>query len=247
MNTSDQRLDSKTRAVVVPEPRGRSKAAGHIGGDTPPPVTVLYGSFSCPWCYLASQRTSLLADLSRRPLWRMLAPQPRLPAAGRPLDASARQRLEVELASINDILLPGEMLPARVPTFVPNTGPAVVGYSEAVGAGVGGPVRELLFDAYWQRGSDIGNPEVLRRLLAAPIRAGHSASWPLRDFGYAVSLAGGPITNDAYDRIRDWRADWHAAKGTTFPTLIVPDTTSTGEAVLAILGEKPPTSASWRN
>ena len=169
----------------------------------------------------------------------MIAPVgTQLPAAGRPLGASARQRLEVELASINDILLPGEMLPARAPTFIPNTGPAVVGYSEAVGAGVGGPVRQLLFDAYWQRGADIGNPEVLRRLLADPIHAGHSTSWPLRDFGYAVSLAGGPITNDAYYRIRDWRADWHAAEGTTFPTLIDPDTTSTGEAVLAILGDK---------
>lgn len=238
MNTFDQRLDSMTQAVVVPEPRGRLHAAGPTRGDTPPPESVLYGCFSCPWCYLASQRTSLLPDLSRRPLWRMIAPQPPPPAAGRPLDRSARQRLEVELASINDILLPGEMLPARVPTFKPNTGPAVVGYAEAVGAGVGGPVRELLFDAYWQRGADIGNPEVLRQLLADPIRAGHSASWPLRDFGYAVSLSGGPITNDAYYRIRDWRADWHTAEGTTFPTLIDPDITSTGDAVLAILRDK---------
>jgi len=240
MTTSDvthQHLARVARATaVLPPPRGRSDADDQErGGATPP---VLYGSFSCPWCYLASQRTNLFADMSLRPLWRMVAPEPRLPVAGMPLDASGRQRLEAELAAVGKVLLPGERLPTRSPTFVPNTGPAVVGYAEAVGAGVGDRVRELLFDAYWQSGADIGNPEILRRLLAAPIRAGRSTSWPLRDFGYAVSLAGGPITNDAYYRIRDWRSGWHSAAGTALPTLVDCGTTISGQSVFAALGNK---------
>lgn len=226
---------AQTTAALAP-PRGRPDADDQESGGTRPPV--VYGSFSCPWCYLASQRTSRFTDTSSRPLWRMVALEPRVPIAGMPLDASGRQRLEGELIAVGQILLPGEQLPTQSPTFVPNTGPAVVGYAEAVGAGVGDRVRELLFDAYWQNGADIGNPEILRRLLAAPIRAGRSTSWPLHDFGYAVSLAGGPITNDAYYRIRDWRSEWHSAAGTALPTLVDCGTTISGPPVFAALDNK---------
>ena len=112
-------------------------------------------------------------------------------------DAAGRQHLQDESTTIRALLQPGEVLPADAPGFLPNTGPAVAGYAEAYGAGVAGPVRRLLFDACWTGGADIGNPEVLRRLLAGPIRAGHSTSLPLRDSGYAVSLAGGPITTES--------------------------------------------------
>ncbi len=240
MTTSDVRHALLTRVApataVLPPPRGRKDADDQKRGATTPPV--LYGCFSCPWCYLASQRTNLIADRALRPLWRMVDPEPRLPGAGRARHAIGRHRHEAGQAAVFPMLLPGERLPPRLPTFIPNTGPAVVGYAEAVGAGVGDRVRELLFDAYWHSGADIGNPEILRRLLAAPVRAGHSTSWPLRDFGYAVSLAGGPITNDAYYRIRKWHAGWHTAAGTALPTLVDCGTTISGQSVFAALGNK---------
>lgn len=138
---------------------------------------------------------------------------------GTRLDADDRSRLEDELAAVGGLLLPGQRLPSRGPAFVPYTSPAVAGYAEALGAGVEDVVRRLLFDAYWQHDADIGNPEVLRRLLAAPIRAGHSTSWPLRDSGCAVSLAGGPITTRAYDHMRDWQGDWLQAAGGATPAI----------------------------
>lgn len=239
MTTSERRLQDSVRAAqakpAIAAPRGRPDAADPERGG--PMHPVVYGSFSCPWSYLASQRTGLITDISRRPLWRMIAPESRLPVAGTPLDTAGRQRLQAELAVVAEAQGPGERLPTQPPNFLPNTGPAVAGYAEAVGAGVGDRVRELLFDAYWQSGADIGNPEILRRLLAAPIRAGRSTSWPLRDFGYAVSLAGGPITNDAYYRIKDWRSGWRSAKGTALPTLVDGGTTISGEPVLAYLSD----------
>jgi hypothetical protein len=85
---------------------------------------------------------------------------------------------------------------------------AVSGYAEAYGAGVGCDVRRVLFAAYRLDHLDIGNPEVLRKLLAGPIRRGHSPSMPLRDSGYAVSMSGAPITVEAWRRIQAWNREW---------------------------------------
>ncbi len=196
---------------------------------------TLYGCFSCAWCYLASQRSDLAGPAAGYD-WRMVVPSRHLPVTGVRFDAAGHQHLQDELTTIRALLQPGEVLPADAPGFLPNTGPAVAGYAEAYGAGVAGPVRRLLFDAYWTGGADIGNPEVLRRLLAGPIRAGHSTSWPLRDSGYAVSLAGGPITTEAYHHIRDWHKDWQLAAGGTVPALVAGGSTVTGTGVLVALG-----------
>jgi len=160
-------------------------------GDAPTADLSICGAFSCPYCYLASRRTDRLAGTPITIGWQMVAPRLRLPAAGRP-GGAGREVLQAELDAAGELLLPGEQLPSRAPVVLPTTAPAVAGYAEAVGAGVADAVRGLLFDAYWLHGADIANPEVLRRLLAAPIRRGHSTAWPLRDSGYAVTLAGGP-------------------------------------------------------
>lgn len=78
-------------------------------------------------------------------------------------------------------------------------------FAEADGAGVGDDVRRLLFSAYWIHRANIGDPEVVRRLIPGAILRGHSTSDPLRRFGYAVSPSRGPITTGAHQRIRDWQ------------------------------------------
>lgn len=166
----------------------------------------------------------------------MVDPDPSRPTTGRRLDHDARCQLDAELALASAALMPGERLPVQAPTFLPRSGPAIAGYAEAVGAGVGALVRRVLFDAYWQHAADIGNPEVLRLLLVEPILGGHSRSWPLRESGYAVTLAGGPVTSTAYCRMRDWQRDWRQTAGGALPALVEEGGTITGPDVLDALG-----------
>lgn len=205
-------------------------------GDAPTADLSICGAFSCPYCYLASRRTDRLAGTPITIGWQMVAPRLRLPAAGRP-GGAGREVLQAELDAARELLLPGEQLPSRAPVVLPTTAPAVAGYAEAVGAGVADAVRGLLFDAYWLHGADIANPEVLRRLLAAPIRRGHSTAWPLRDSGYAVTLAGGPVTTQAYYRIRDWQDSWRQLGAGTLPVLTEAGSTLTGAQALSRLGD----------
>jgi hypothetical protein len=176
---------------------------------------IVYADFSCPYSYVASHRVDALAEVGVRVQWRAIEREPSLPVSGRPLSGGG------ELASqLSEPLRPGERPPWRMPGFVPNTEAAVSGYAEACGAGVAEQVRRVLFDAYWVHGADIGSAEVLRRLLAGPIQRGHSTSFPLHDFGYAVSPSRGPITTKAWRRIRHWRAGWAALNLTRTPGLI---------------------------
>lgn len=129
------------------------------------------------------------------------APGTRLAVPGSRLDPPGAEQAAADLEAVRALPLPGEHLPGSMPVFVPHTGPGVVGYAEAVGAGVSDQVRRLLFDVYWQQGADIGPPEVLRRILQAPLRAGASAVRPFREHGYAVTLTGGAITTEAHRRV----------------------------------------------
>lgn len=216
--------------------------------DLPTGGGVMYGSFSCPWSYLASQRTDLIADAASRPTWRMVdveaAPGTRLAAPGRRLDAPSTERAAADLEAVRALLLPGEHLPARPPAFVPHTGPAVVGYAEAVAAGVPDQVRRLLFDAYWQHGTDIGLPEVLRRLLQAPLRDGTSEVRAIAEHGYGVTLTGGPMTTDAHRRTRAWHDGWLATCVAGLPALTVGASTMCAAAALTALEGSPCDTAS---
>jgi hypothetical protein len=202
-----------------------------------PAAVTVYGAFTCPYSYLASLRSTELDPESLAADWRMVTQGPRLPAGGRRLDDHARRELEAELDDVRALLLPGKEFPLNTPSFVPNTNATVAGYAEAYGAGVADEVRTVLFHAYWVDGADIGNPEILRRLLADPIRRGHSTSWALRDFGYAVSIAGGPITSEAYYRVRDWHAQWQQLSGGVVPILKSGDTLAVGVDAVTRLGD----------
>src|SRR5690606_24903598 len=92
---------------------------------------------------------------------------------------------------------------------------------------------------YWLHGLDIGNPEVLRRLLVGPILRGRSAAQPLRENGYAVSMSGAPITADAWRRIRRWRDSWMRLDADALPVLLVDgESPHAGEAALRRLGKE---------
>lgn len=196
-------------------------------------MSVVYADFSCPACYLASLRVDRLSGTGYAvPDWRAVEHRPRLPLTGLRLDPPARAVRDRELHRVRSLASPGEELPATAPAVLPHTGAAVAAYAEAFGAGIADLVRPLLFRAYWVEGRDIGDPEVLRRLLPAAFAQGGRTSDPIRDFGYAVTPQHGPITTAAYRRIRQWQEDWLALGTSVALTLTEDQTTSVDDAVL---------------
>lgn len=210
-----------------------------------PATDAVYADFTGPACYLASLRLDrLLAAGLPAPDWRAVEHRPRLPVTGLRLGESARETRDRELDDVRSLGLPGETLPEHAPALLPHTGSAVAAYAEAYGAGVADLVRPLLFQAYWVDGLDIGNPEVLRRLLPAAFRQGRRTSDPIsdpiRDFGYAVTSAHTPITHAAYSRVHRWQQDWLALGGAVALTLVTDSATVTGERALSRLTPSSP-------
>lgn len=197
---------------------------------------ILYGDFTSPWCYLASRRVDALAAAGVDIGWRAVEQAPWLPVTGRPLRAEDRAETERQMHRVAALLLPGEELPWTVPARVCRTGAAVSGYAEAYEAGVAADVRRLLYAAYWVDGVDIGNPEILRKLLAGPILRGHSPAWPLREHGFAVSVSGGPMTTAGWRRLWSWRQEWTRLGAGAVPILVADgEPPVTGEEVLRVL------------
>ena len=180
----------------------------------------IYGDFNCPYSYLASLRADVFIAAGVDVDWRAVEHARELPVMGRRLDDAGQREVAEELDSVRQLLTPAEEFAAATPSMLPNTAAANAGYAEAVGSGVGDDVRQLLFDAYWTRGVDIGSVEVLRSLLAAPIKRGHSAAFPLRESGFAVSTNRGPITTAAYRRLAAWRGAWVELATWTTPTIV---------------------------
>lgn len=196
-------------------------------------TVIVYADFAAPECYLASRRVDSLLAAGVPVDWRAVEEHPRQPAAGRLLGPAGQAELERRMAALAALLLPGEELPWTRPRLAPRTEAAVSGYAEAYGAGVADEVRRLLYADYWVEGADIGSPEVLRRRLAGPILRGRSPSWPLREFGYAVAVTGGPITTGAWERMRTWRDEWERLGTAAVPTLVADGGGPvTGEAAL---------------
>lgn len=201
-------------------------------------AVIVYADFGSPECYLAGRRVDALSIAGVAVDWRAVERYPRVPVTGRPLGPDGQAEIERRMAGLADLLLPGETLPWTAPRLVPRTEAAVSGYAEAYGCGVGDDVRRLLYSAYWVDGADIGSPEVLRRRLAGPIRRGSSTSSPLHESGYAVAVSRGPVTTDAWLRIRAWRNQWETLGTAAVPTLVDGDAPPvTGEAVLHRLRE----------
>lgn len=198
---------------------------------------IVHGDFTCPFSYLASWRTDLLVGTDAAVQWRAVEHAPHTPLTGQRLDDDGSRQALQEWHQVQELLLPDEELPGRPPSTRSSTRAAVAGFAEAAGAGVADQVRRLLFRAYWVDGLDIGNPEILRALLAAPIRAGHATSAPLREFGYAVSPARGPVTSAAHRRIRRWRDEWVALGDPTIPALVEDGRVLTGVPAVVRLGE----------
>lgn len=197
---------------------------------------VVYGDFNCPWSYVAFRRSELLAARGIGVDWRAVEHDPFRP--GRPR-AGRFDGLRAEVDRMLPSLLPGERLPYSLAGFVPYTRAAISGYAGAYGAGVCDQAVRILFDAFWLNGIDIGNPQLVRTLLVDAIRSGRSTSDPLREWGYAVTVNGSPVTTTAHRLIRSWQEEWVATGRQVVPTLTVDGgRTYFGEDAVAWLGDE---------
>jgi 2-hydroxychromene-2-carboxylate isomerase len=206
---------------------------GHVAASVEPSgALVIYGDFSCPMCYLASQRVDALTNAGVAVQWRAVEHRPDLPVGGLRHEVETRSAAERALGDARALHRPGEQLPAAVPALVPKTTAAVSAYAEACGAEVKDEIRRLLFSAYWEGGVDIGNPVVLHTLLASAFMRGNATSDPIRRFGYAVAVTGGPITTQASQLIRSWRQQWQALGTPELPSLWDGTRVKSGERAL---------------
>lgn len=199
---------------------------------------IVYGDFASPECYLAARRADELVAAGMSMDWRAVETRPWLPVGGARLSSEEQDRLSSRFAELEGLLFDGEELPWAMRNFAPKTEAAVSAYAEACGSTVADDVRRLLFALYWREGLDIGSPTVLRTPLAGPILRAEADADPLRESGYAVSVDRGPITTDAYRRIRAWRAEWLALGSPDLPVVLVGGATLSGVEALRRLGKE---------
>lgn len=206
----------------------------------PPDVAAVtvYADFTCPQCYLASRRCDLLAASGVSIDFRAVEHRPALPVSGVRASAAEQDELTERFAALERILLPGERLPWEMPTLTPKTEAAISAFAAVAGSAGADDVRRLLFALYWLNGVDIGSPNALRTPLAgAVLRSGANAD-PLRQIGYAVTVDRGPVTTDAYRRIRSWRAQWEELGNPELPVVLADGATLHGSDALRRLGKQ---------
>jgi hypothetical protein len=209
--------DRPLRPVVGP----RLRVVRDVSAADP---LVLYGDFNCPWSYLAFRRAGVLSGAGLAVDWRAVEHAPRHPRHGAD-PKGGFDGLHEEMDRVVARLLPEEELPYDLAGFVPRTRAAVASYAEGYAAHVAGPVRRVLFEAFWMHGIDIGDARVLRTLLVDELRSGTSPSATVRDWGYGVDVTGGPISTAAWRLAREWATEWAREWGEAtraVPLLIVP-------------------------
>lgn len=177
--------------------------AGWRGGPvsaSPPPV-VVYGDFTCPYSFLASQRVDALAAAGLVAVqWRAVERDRSVAPSGRLGHADPGWRRAVmEVAAL---ARPGERVPAQPPVVVSNTHAAVYLYAWA-GVSDRPLVRRRLFEAVWMDGLPVGSVEDLLVLLG----------------GQAVRPA---LSGSAGLRLGLWRAQWRQVSGRRLPAVVRP-------------------------
>jgi 2-hydroxychromene-2-carboxylate isomerase len=199
---------------------------------------VVYGDFGCAMCYLASQRVDELTRAGVAVEWRAVEHRPELPVTGLRPDVDTRSAADRAVADARALGRPGERLPVAGPALVPKAQAAVSAYAEGCGTEVGDEIRRLLFTAYWVDGIDIGNPAVLHTLLGGTFMRGKATSEPIREWGFAVTVTGGPITTRAWRLTRDWNQEWQALGRPELPSLWDGTRVQSGERALMQLADE---------
>jgi 2-hydroxychromene-2-carboxylate isomerase len=191
-------------------------------------MIVVYGDFTDALSWVASMRVDALLQAEAAVEWRAVRAVRTTRVVAAPMGADMARRVHDIRGWHHETALPGEPTGWGTPLMVPNAGPPVSAYAEAVEAGIPDHVRHLLFRSYWLDRLDIGNPDVLRHLLAVPFLHGSSRSEVISQHGYAVAIGGGPITTPAWWLARRWRHEWEQLGCPELPTVVDEDLTYKG-------------------
>lgn len=156
---------------------------------------IVYGSFNCPFSYLASLRADRLQARGGVELdWRAVVHDPGVPESGIAVEDELAGDLDEELEQVRALLEPGEDYPARRPPVQPNTVKAVSGYASR--GGHAHELRRSLFAAFWADGEDIGDITVLDRLGCPAVPPGEA--------------------------MNAWDHEWRSCEVRIVPTLVLP-------------------------
>lgn len=167
----------------------------------------LFVDLTSPWAYLAHLR---LDEAPHDLPWAAIQTPTAIPRTGLRGSGPDRDRLREELAAARAAAVDGEELPNDVPSVLPHPRTVAAAYAEADDLGVGSAAREVLLTALWVDGRDIGDPEVLRRILPPVIVTEDTLCTgdPRLEWGYCVSAAREPLTNAAYHQLERWQGSW---------------------------------------
>lgn len=207
---------------------------------------IIYGDFTELLSLVASLRADALIAQGHQVQWRAVVGRPSTTVVSRPRSDAGRSEIAQAATTWRESARPGEpgSLARQAPGFVPYAGAAAAAYAEGVGAGIGDHVRYLLFESYWREHEDIGNPDVLRRLLTIPVLHAGAQSDVLREYGYAVSIAGGPVTSEAWRLRHSWEVAFRGLDRAALPVVTNEEDVYSGEEAirfLGTLGEEPHT------
>lgn len=152
---------------------------------------IVYGSFSCPYCYLASTLVDRVPPEPSRVIeWRGVV-HDAVPKEGLPVAGPRARALEREVADVASRGGPGFEI--HCPPRYPDTTIATATLA-STDLGDVDRVRRTLFQSYWVDGADIGDPDVVWGLV------GHVAT--------ASPLA------------EEWRRGWLALSRQVVPVLV---------------------------
>ncbi|HXG41439.1 MAG TPA: DsbA family oxidoreductase [Dehalococcoidia bacterium] len=156
----------------APDQRDAAAVAGSGCGQrqqqrpalAPLPVRIV-ADYICPWCYIGLARAERVAQ--ELPL--VLEPwpyqlMPHLPPGGLPREAALGRRYPRQHYQQLQEQAEGEGIPFQVPERLYNTGLAHQAVLFAAAQGRGRELHRAIYQAYWGRGEDIGDAEVLCRL-----------------------------------------------------------------------------------
>jgi predicted DsbA family dithiol-disulfide isomerase len=157
---------------------------------------VIYGDFACPHSYLASLRSQRLVESGRAEVeWRAVTADLWSPRSGRATAGTLASKIGTQIEEIRRLAGADESLVVKVPTFLPDTTPAVLALASAEPPDAP-RLRQALFLTLWRDSRDIANPLELHRL-------------------------GARLTTTAQERVDHWDRTWRSIDQPTVPMMML--------------------------
>jgi predicted DsbA family dithiol-disulfide isomerase len=124
---------------------------------------VAYSDYVCPWCYIGHRRIQQLQrEFEVEVEWRPFELHPETPKTGARLEGRLGSAARIRAYTENILTIAGESsIEMRMPAVVSNSRMALEAAEFARAHGGFEAIHEALFAAYFERGADIGDADVL--------------------------------------------------------------------------------------